>query len=147
MHSALRAASFLFLLGGLAACSPDPVLGVETASIQVSPIEGRPAAGYVTIKGGPTDQFLEFASVPYAQRTELHETVTQGGRTTMRQIQRVPIPAEGTVEFRPGGKHLMIFGLSPTAIREGRTPMVLRFSDGSEVSYNAFVRTMGQPAE
>ena len=131
----------------LAACSSKPVLGVETASIWVNPVPDRPAAGYVTIKGGPVDQYLEFATVPYAQRTEMHETVSEGGRSAMRRIQRVPVPAGGTVEFRPGGKHLMIFGLSPTAVKEGRTPMVLRFSDGSEVSYNAFVRTQGQAAE
>ncbi len=134
------------LAAALSACSPDPVLGVETASIWVSPVPGRPAAGYVTIKGGPTDQYLEFATVPYAQRTEMHETVTEGGRTTMKPILRVPVPARATVEFRPGGRHLMIFGLSPTAVTEGRTPMVLRFSDGSEVSYNAFVRVQGQAA-
>lgn len=131
----------------LTACQPDPVLGVETASIVVSPVPDRPAAGYFVLKGGPVDEVLEFASVPYAGRTEMHETVSENGRMAMRAIERVPVPARSTVRFEPGGKHLMIYGLSPSALKEGRTQIVLRFSDGSQAFYRAFVRAQGQAVE
>ena len=141
--------AFAAALAGLAlpACQADPVLGVETASIVVNPAPGRPAAGYFVLKGGPVDEVLEFASVPYAGRTEMHETVSVNGAMTMRAIERVPVPARSTVRFEPGGRHLMIYGLSPSALKEGRTQIVLRFSDGSQAFYRAFVRTQGQAIE
>lgn len=127
------------------ACQPDPVLGVESAKIVVNPAPGRPAAGYFVLTGGPIDEVLEFASVPYAGRTEMHETTAVGGRMSMRKLERVSVPARSTIRFEPGGKHLMIYGLSPSALKEGRTQIVLRFSDGSQAFYRASVQSPGQP--
>lgn len=131
----------------LAGCKPAPVLSLESASIVASAVPDRPAVGYFTLHGGPTDQYLEFASAPYANRVEMHETVSENGRIAMRPIERVPVPAGSTVEFKPGGKHLMIFGLMPYAVEQGRTQLVLRFSDGSTVTYNAVVRRQGQTTQ
>ena len=94
-------------------CQSEPVLGVESASIVVSPVPNRPAAGYFVLKGGPVDEVLEFASVPYAGRTEMHETVNADGRMSMRGIERVPVPSGSTLRFEPGGKHLMIYRPQP----------------------------------
>lgn len=141
-HIALTLAAVL-----LAGCEKPPELALESASIVASAVPDRPAVGYFKLHGGPTDEYIEFASTPYANRVELHETLSEGGRTTMRPIERVPVPAGSVVEFKPGGKHLMIFGLMPYAVEQGRTLLVLRFSNGSTVTYNAAVTRQGQTAE
>ena len=146
MHRRYTPTTLLAALA-LTACQSEPVLGIESARIVVNPAPGRPAAGYFVLRGGPIDEVLEFASVPYAGRTEMHETTNLHGRMTMRAVERVPVPARSTIRFEPGGKHLMIYDLSPSALKEGRTQIVLRFSDGSQAFYRAFVGTPGQGAE
>lgn len=130
----------------LTACQSEPeAIGLKTATIIVNPVPGRPAVGYFELQNGPTDLVLEYARVPLAQRTEMHETVETNGRVTMRQIDRVPTPAGQPLSFKPGGRHLMIHTLDPAALREGRAELQLRFSDGSQINYKAFVTVMGQP--
>ena len=129
----------------LMACQKEPdSIGLKTATILVNPVPDRPAVGYFDLQNGPTDLVLEYARVPLAQRTEMHQTVETGGRTSMRQVDRVPISAGQPLSFKPGGLHLMIYKLDPAALREGRAELQLRFSDGSQINYNAYVRVMGQ---
>ncbi|MCS7170141.1 MAG: copper chaperone PCu(A)C, partial [Candidatus Kapabacteria bacterium] len=64
-----------------------------------------------------------------AGRTELHETVRDtAGRTQMRKIERIVIPARDSVVLRPGGLHVMLYEL-PQALRPGDTLRLrLRFA-------------------
>lgn len=131
----------------LTACQPKPdSIGLKTATIIVNPVPDRPAVGYFDLQNGPTDLVLEYARVPLAQRTEMHETVDTNGRMSMREVKRVPVAAGQPLSFKPGGLHLMIYKLDPAALRDGRAELQLRFSDGSQINYNAYVRVMGQPA-
>lgn len=129
----------------LGACDKTPdTIGLKSAQIVVNPVPGRPASGYFTLVNGPTEQVLEYARVPLALRTEMHESMAEGGTMVMNPIDRVPIPAKGTLEFKPGGRHLMIYDLDPTAIKAGRTQIQLRFRDGAQIEYNAVVTVLGQ---
>ena len=129
----------------LTACDKAPEsIGLKAGEVVVNPVPGRPAVAYFTLVNGPQDLVLDYARVPLAVRSEMHETVNEGGRMVMRPIDRVPIPANTTLEFKRGGKHLMVFDLDPTATRLGRAEIQLRFSDGSQIKYDAPVTVMGQ---
>ena len=129
----------------LAACDKPPEsIGLKSGAVVANPVSGRPSAAYFTLVNGPKDLVLEYARVPLAVRTEMHESATVNGKMVMTPIERVPIPAGSTLEFKPGGKHLMVFDLDPTALRVGRAEIQLRFNDGSQISYNAPVSVMGQ---
>lgn len=145
MIRALALTAVLTLASTLAGCDESPEsIGLKSGAVVTNPVAGRPSAGYFTLVNGPKDLVLEYARVPLAVRTEMHETLDEGGRMIMKPIDRVRIPANSTLEFKPGGKHLMVFDLDPTATRIGRAVIQLRFSDGSQIEYNAPVSTMGQ---
>ena len=109
------------------------------ATVRLNPAPGRPAAGYVTIKGGAKADTLLGATAPGA-RIELHSMTMDGGVMKMAKLDKVAVPAGGTVSFAPGGNHLMIYGLTGTP---KTLPITLDFASGAKVTVNAAVRTVG----
>ncbi|MBY8863824.1 copper chaperone PCu(A)C [Nocardia sp. CA2R105] len=81
------------------------------------------------------------ATSPASARMEIHETVDTGGTTMMRPMAGgLVVPAHGTVSLTPGGNHLMFMDLK-TPLRTGsRTPITVKFADGSSATFTAQAR-------
>lgn len=128
----------------LAGCQQGP--GVEDAWVRLPAVPGRPAAGYATVRGdGSSDRALVGVSSPAAERAELHESMAgHGGMMAMQPLDRVRV--KGTVGFGPGGKHIMLFGLSPDLRAGGTIPMTFAFEDGAKVTVDAKLVAAGDPA-
>ncbi len=50
-------------------------------------------------------------TTPVAGTAEVHEMKQEGDIMRMRQVAKVDLPAGQTVEFKPGGYHLMLMDL------------------------------------
>lgn len=125
--------------GRLAHSAPAQLL-VSNAVVRLAVVPGRPAAGYFTVSGGAMpDRLLSVAS-PVA-RIEMHETVTANGAMRMMALKMVDIPAKARVAFRPGGKHLMLFGL-PAATQPGdELTLTFTFEKAGAVPVTAVARS------
>lgn len=143
-RTAKGAALALAALGavGLAGCdkvvqgSKPKVLMVYGGTIRPGATPDAPAAGYFTINGGQTDVVLRAVTADAAQRVEMHESVRDAnGVMSMKKIADVPVPANSTVKFAPGGKHLMLWGINPNAIAAGKLPMVFIFSNNDKIEW------------
>jgi hypothetical protein len=51
----------------------------------------------------------------------------------MRPLDVVPLAAEGEVRFAPGGRHLMLYGVSPSLKPGGTSILTFTFADGSRL--------------
>lgn len=73
---------------------------------------GGNGAAYLTIKNtGAADRLIRAESA-VAKSVELH-TVEQSGNTMqMKQVEGIDVPANGSVELKPGGFHVMLIGLN-----------------------------------
>ena len=85
---------------------------------------GRPAAGYLTIRnpGGVVDALI--GASPARSRRRASSTRprrTAPGMTGMHPIERLDIPAGGTVTLEPGGYHLMLMEVSDADRRQRRS--------------------------
>ncbi len=127
----------------LTACGPAQILGADDAVVKLSPLENNPSAGYLTLRGGAEDQKLVEVTSKQADRIELHETVKEGGLTKMQTLQEVNVPAGENVEFKPGGKHLMIWGVNKGAIEKGQMNLLVKYSNGEIFKVPAKIETMG----
>lgn len=88
------------------------------------------AAGYASfINEGSTDVLLTGASSDAAERVEIHESTIEDGIARMRPVDRVVIPAGGTVDFAPRSHHLMLFGLRKPFAEGDKVKLVLSFED------------------
>lgn len=120
---------------------------VLSASVQLSDVKVREllpgrsmTAGYLTLENkGAEEVILTAVSSPAFADIELHEHVHQDGMMKMQQLQQVSVPAGQTVQFQPGGLHLMLFD-AKTAVKAGdKVSLKLTFSDGSSLEQQADV--------
>lgn len=134
-----------FALAMLAGCQPPAQLLVEKAYVKLSPVEGSPSVLYFTVRGGPVDTELRAVSSASILRLEMHETVEENGMSMMRPLTAVAIPTRGKVEFEPGGKHVMVWGVDQGARNRGNAEFVFTFSTGEKIAATAAIQAI-EPA-
>jgi len=102
-------------------------------------------AGYMMIAnlGAAPDRLLSVSS-PIAERVEIHRTSIEDGTVRMRQVaDGVTVPARGTVEFSPGGLHLILVQLKQS-LRAGQSvPLTLVFERAGAFTASMSVMPMG----
>jgi periplasmic copper chaperone A len=121
-------------------------LMVSEPSIRLNPNAAAPSAAYFTLTGGAMAQVLTGVSSPDLERAELHESKMEGGMMTMAAMPEVAVPAGGTVIFRQGGKHVMLFGISDAARAAGQLTLTLAFKDGQTVPVDVPLTAVGEAA-
>jgi periplasmic copper chaperone A len=130
----------------LAGCGQEKQLYVDDAWVRLAAVPGRPAAGYFTIHGGPTDATLISVSTDVAIRTEMHESkMAAGGGMTMDAVRSLPVPALQKIPFAPGGKHVMLFDVNPGIKPGAAITFTYTFADGVRIQQDARVIAAGDP--
>ncbi len=78
-----------------------------------------------------------------AQVVEVHETYhTENGMMGMRHVDSIEIPANGTLQLKPGSYHIMLIRLNED-LKQGDTGKVtLFFKNGGKVAVEASVKDM-----
>jgi copper(I)-binding protein len=97
--------------------------GSATADLSISDARIRAlipgqdkTAGYFAISNsGTTDVVLVGARSSGIPAIEMHTVIREGDMVRMRRLRELIIPAGTTVNFQPGGNHLMLFGLQQLA--------------------------------
>jgi copper(I)-binding protein len=127
-------------------------------------------AAYMTITGGSEDDRLVAASAPtdIAAETQIHETVaaedgtdtsmstsendmdrgtetdmemgTSTDAMTMREVEGIDVPADGTVTLEPGGYHVMLMDLAAPLTAGETFDLTLTFEEAGEQVVTVEVR-------
>lgn len=98
-------------------------------------------AVYATIRNvGSSDDALISATSSVADNVELHEVKNEAGVMTMRPIDKLPVPAGGAVEMKPGGYHVMLLGLKRDLNPGDSVPVTLMFHKAGPINVNAAIR-------
>lgn len=119
---------------------------VSNAWVRLPAVPGRPAAAYFTLSGGAADDALVSVTTPAAKRTALHESMEHGGVMSMTPIENVPLGAGAAMDFAPGGKHVMLFDVSPDLAAGGTTELTVTFANGPAVTVQAALVAPGGEA-
>lgn len=136
------AAAFL-----LTACGAPPKAEVKDVTVHLPLAAGRPGVAYFTVKGGAADAQLVSASSPQVIRVELHDNVMEGGVMKMVPLSGgVAVPAGGTVEFKAGGKHAMLYDMKPGLKNGDKVTLSFAYSDGSKIEAEGTVKPRGEAA-
>lgn len=135
---------------GLAACgqsgqAPGDGLVVEAPWSRAVPPQAPVAAGYMMVRNGGAadDRLLEVRSEA-AARVEIHEVRQEDGVARMRPMaDGVPVAAGGSVEFKPGGYHLMFITPGDGFVAGNHVPATLVFEQAGEMAVQFEVRELG----
>lgn len=127
----LLAAGALWWVSGI---SPDEPLAIDNARVRLVP-GGGPMAGYLEIRNHRDDPVrLVGARADAFGQVMIHQTVVEDGRARMQhQFEGVRVMPGETVEFVPGGLHLMLMQPESELNVGDQVTIVLQF-DGIEPS-------------
>ncbi len=103
---------------------------------------GADTAVYFTIVNRSTaaDTLLS-AATDAAQEAGVHQTATDAsGMTGMHMVSSLAIPGGGTVQFAPGGYHVMLSSLKQALNAGDHVTVTLTFQNAGVVTVNAEVR-------
>jgi copper(I)-binding protein len=129
----------------LAACGPRAELDAADGYVRLPAVKGNPAAAYFSLHGGQTDATLISVGSTVAIRAEMHETMKSGSMAGMKPLAQVAVPAEATVPFAPGGRHVMLFDMNPGIKRGSIVPLVFQFGNGVRFERKAIAIAAGDP--
>lgn len=132
-----------FLIGSAVSAQASGAHGgvmVENCRIRYIPANEPKAAGYMVIHNhGSEARVLVSLSTDKAEKVEMHETLIEGNVAKMRQVKELTIPANGSLEMKSGGYHLMFQKISPDLKFGDSVKLVLNFKDGTKVDVEAKV--------
>lgn len=133
----------LLLAGALVACGGGGSAELRVGDAWMREPAGDSAAVYFTIDNATdrADRLVE-ASSDAAREVGLHRTDTEGGRSIMRPVESIEVPARGTVTLAPGGLHVMLTGLTRRPKAGDAVELHLRFAVAGERTVRVEVRPL-----
>jgi periplasmic copper chaperone A len=104
-------------------------------------MSGGRSAAYMQIRNGSgTADRLVRASSDVATTVEIHNVIMENDVAQMRPVEAIDVPANGSVELRPGGYHVMLLGLTRDLTPGETVRLTLTFERAGDVQVDAPVR-------
>ena len=104
--------------------------------------DGATSAVYFIIKNdGNEADTLVGASSTVASQAEVHQTLIQNDIAEMVPVPSLDIPAHGQVEFKPGGYHVMLVGLTQDLTVGQTIQVTLQFEKSGAITIDVPVQT------
>ena len=103
--------SFAFMSGIDPSRDTQGEIDIIGATIPLAPPNASVNAGYVKFANtsGKDVEFHSFTS-PVYDSVEMHVMEYKSGTAKMKQAKKILVPANDSVELKPGGTHLMLIG-------------------------------------
>ena len=79
-----------------------------------------------------------------AKMVQMHETFSKNGMMGMRQVKAIPIKSKSTLEFKPGGYHVMVMNLKKDLKKGSLAEFTLHFKYAGDVTVKAPVKMPGE---
>jgi copper(I)-binding protein len=141
----------LALAASLAA-TPSLALDYKVGSIEIgqpwsraTPSTAPSAGGFLTLtnKGDGPDRLIA-VETSAARLAEVHEMKMDGAVMRMRALENgIALPPGRTVEFKPGGYHVMFIGLKAPFVKDQKVPATLVFEKAGRVEVEFEVDALG----
>jgi periplasmic copper chaperone A len=128
------------LLAGCHRPPPDGTVRVSDAWVRLPAAKSRPGGAYFRMEAGSEGTRLVGVSSPAVRWIELHETRMSGTTAKMKRHKDIEFPSRGELVFEPGGRHAMLFGLSPRVKAGDRIALTFSFNVAPPVTVEAEVR-------
>ena len=133
---ALTLAAILALASGASASSVMVMKAYARASATPGAETG---AAYVSLMlHGEADRLVA-VSTPAARMAGLHESRLVDGVMKMVPVDGIAVPANGMLEMKPGGYHIMLMGLAAPLKQGEEIELTLTFQKAGEVKVKAKV--------
>ena len=114
---------------------------IDSPWVREAPPNEKALAGYVTLVNvGKTARELVDVSSPMFDRVEFHVTTFEGGMMRMKHLKKLVLAPKESVEFEPGGRHLMLINPKKRLKAGDVVPMMFILKSGKQLSFDMLVR-------
>jgi periplasmic copper chaperone A len=91
------------------------------------------SAAFFTVENKGAADKLVGVTGDVAREIQIHTMITEAGVMKMREVKSLDVPANGKLELKPGGLHIMLIGLKD-GLKDGtKFPLTLKFEKAGEV--------------
>ncbi len=116
----------------IASCQPTDDLEITGVWVRATPPNRSVTSAYLVVRNlSDRDKILLSVETPAAEYTELHTMRYVDDMMSMERIERLVVPSQGEVALKPGGNHLMLFGVKRHLAEGDSVSLTLRFADES----------------
>ena len=136
---------FRIMLAGLfllSACSRATGIEVSKVWMRSAMKDGNGAVYFLLENYSARQDTLTVVTSQAAEAVEIHETKMDRDVMQMQQVTSVPIPGKGSVEFSPGGLHVMLIGLKQDLNTGDEIQVTLQFADHEDITLTVPVQEM-----
>ena len=127
-------------VGGASSPEAKPGIAAHGGRLVLPVVAGHPAAVYFSVRNdGPGAVTLASIHIAGAGKAEMHKT--QGG--SMNAVKSVELAPGVTIDFAPGGYHVMAFDLARSLKPGDTTELTMTFSDGDKLSMPLRIEALG----
>lgn len=132
----------------LAACEQQRDFSIQDGWARPGFAGGNSAVYFRLENPTAQEDLLLSASTDAAAHAELHESrVADDGTVSMHPQESVPVPARGSVEFRPAGLHVMLIDLHEDLIAGDMISLTLTFQNVGDITLPIPVADQGHTEE
>ncbi|MBP3675492.1 MAG: copper chaperone PCu(A)C [Campylobacter sp.] len=104
---------------------------------KATPPNAKNSAAFMKIENKSSNDIeLLSASSNISKVTEIHTHIEENGMKKMIQIPSIKIPANSSVELKPGGLHIMFLGIQNQINENSNIDLNLTFSNGKTYELN-----------
>ena len=128
------------VLGLASAALADPALTIRDAWVRAAGDKKVGALFAVVENHTAARRAIVGVSADVAEKAELHEMKMVGELMKMSPVKQIDVPPGGSVSLKPGGYHVMLFGLKRALTPGDTVALTLTFDDGSTAKAAAAVR-------
>ena len=119
----------------------DDVLEIDDAWLAEAPPVSKVMAAYMEIENESSHERKAVAMhCSGFQRTEFHRTIEKDGMARMEHQQELIIPANSSLELKPGGYHVMLFNPANYLVAGDSTGCRMEFDDGTTIDFKLDVK-------
>lgn len=115
-------------------------LVLSRAFVRLPAVADRPGGAYFTLQS-LRDEPVRIAGVSVAGtgEAELHETKIEDGVSIMATAGTIVLDPRETVQFAPGGFHVMLFDVDASLVPGHTTDLTLTLENGDKISTAALI--------
>ena len=133
------------LLAALLLSGCDTATGITVSKPWARPAtQGGNGAVYFLLQNhsASADEVIGVTS-DVAEATEMHESKMEGDVMQMQQVHSIPVKGKESVEFGPGGLHVMLIRLKQDLELGDQFQVTLQFKDHEEITLTVPVQEVG----
>ena len=119
-----------FFVACLAAPLAHAQITAKEAWVRATVPQQKATGAFMQLTADRASRLVEARS-PVAEVVEIHEMTMTNNVMKMREVKSLELPAGKTIEFKPGGYHIMLMGLK-AQVKEGDSVPITLVVEGQD---------------